>query len=207
MTMPYKILVISLTSLFLLPIFLPIYSLEAKSNFVPRFVSDTMPDSIRVKLNNISLCNLRNQRRAQLVPPLPALVCDDVNPQLDPDIYTMDQYVTGVLKNEVGPVAAIAHWHIEALKAMAVTARTFGWGRAILISGVTYQIDSTGQTFFPEKGVDDEQKYQGAATLTTGQYLSHLNGSGASQIISAQYRRQNGNPTNPCSLRQGNCPL
>jgi hypothetical protein len=90
---------------------------------------------------------------------------------------------------------------------MAVAARTFGWNRATLISGSTYRIDSSGQTFFPEKTVDDEQKYQNAATLTNGQFLSHSDGNGTSKVINAQHRRQNGDPTNPCSIGQGsNCP-
>jgi hypothetical protein len=182
------------------------YMSYASNQVKPNLVPDTMPDAIQVRLDNISLCNQRNQERAAMTPPLSPLVCDIQSPQLDPTTYTMDEYVRGVLKIEAGPVEY--YWHIEALKAMAVIARTFGWGHMYDRGDGTFEIGSTtsAQTFFPENQVDDEQKYWDAANLTSGQYLSHPDGAGAADVISAQYRTKNGNPTNPCSLGQGDCP-
>lgn len=78
---------------------------QIQANSIP----DVMPNAIRVLLDNPKLCNERNDQRDKNN----QLDCRESNFALDPDTYTMDQYVTGVLRSEVGPVPAITNWDIE----------------------------------------------------------------------------------------------
>lgn len=187
--------------------------------FQPQFVNgqtkqqiapDTMPNEIRVLLDKYEVCVARNEHRDdnnQLICVTDQEVKGGATYKLDPDTYTMDEYVLGVLKAEVGPVSEIPTWHIEALKANAVAARSVGWFNAVHYEGDSYQVSSNMQAFFPEKPTIGVERYEQAVTATTGQFLSHSEGHGAAEVINAQYKTQNGHPTNPCSLGVGqDCP-
>jgi len=143
---------------------------QAENTHKPLSAPDTIPNSIIVKLDNVPLCNQRNEYRD----PGDQLTCDGQS--FDTTIYTMDEYTVGVLKAEVGGDVDTPNWHIEALKAMAVAVRSFTWTHGTVQTNGTFEMGSSPstQTFFPEKPTG--QQYQDAVTLTNGQFLSHPEG-------------------------------
>ncbi len=101
------------------------------------------------------------------------------------DIFPFEEYVKRVVPYEMP-----ASWPAEALKAQAVSARTYAWW--FVLRHTAWDFDVTDWTDYQVMGPNTYPATNAAVEATTGQYLAY-----GEDVILAEYSAQNGSPTLP----------
>lgn len=101
------------------------------------------------------------------------------------DIFPFEEYVKRVVPYEMP-----ASWPAEALKAQAVSARTYAWW--FVLRHTAWDFDVTDWTEYQVMGPNTYPATNAAVEATTGQYLAY-----GEDVILAEYSAQNGSPTLP----------
>lgn len=111
--------------------------------------------------------------------------CRDGVPVDQIDSIEFETYVKGVTPREMP-----AGWEPEALKAQAVSARTYGWYKISTRPAPTYTYDVEDWTTDQVMCDDTDPRTDAAVDATRGQYVAFQG-----QVILAQYSSNNGDPT------------
>jgi len=101
------------------------------------------------------------------------------------DVFDFETYV-----KQVVPYEMPALWHMEALKAQAVAARTYGW--FFVIKNQYSNYDVSDWVDYQVMGPDTHHRSNQAVDETRGQYIEWKG-----QPILAEYSAENGSPTLP----------
>jgi hypothetical protein len=120
-------------------------------------------------------------------------------------------YITGVMIDEVSPCCGISTWNGQALTANAVAIRTWTqnkncgpsyptFGKRVVSGKCVFRNDAQDQGFDPRQTASHYAVYKQIATNTFNILMTYQGG-----VIGAEYRSQNGDPTNPCQRPAYGC--
>lgn len=139
-------------------------------------------------------------------PPVTLWVNRVARPPLQGSPYVelnVEDYVTGALEGEMGPIPSIPQWNDEALRAGSVAIRTWGayWCHKHPFENTPYGniqglYDTSNAPYYDQEYDPGHSgntiRYSQEVTDTQGIYLTYND-----VLIDAQHRARNGDPTNP----------